>query len=210
MQSTTTVPSGLLYLIALKRRLIRTCFSRVLSARTKLGVSKRGKCMPMPRSCACGSIMAWHSSMTSFSETGSRDSVSLPASIRARSRISLINSSRYHPALRIWSRLRFCDGVGGGVPDSMTCAKPSTALSGVRSSWLMLDRKSDLARLAFSATDLALSSSVFFSCSTRSRRLRSVMSRAAANTPFSLPVAIVEGGRIVGHQRFPCRPWRAR
>ena len=34
--------------------------------------------------------------------------------------------------------------------------------------------------------DLALSSSTFFSCSTWSRRLRSVTSRAAANTPCSL------------------------
>ena len=50
--------------------------------------------------------------------------------------------------------------------DSINWAKPRIALSGLRSSWLMLERKSDLARLAFSATDLALSSSTFFSCST--------------------------------------------
>jgi hypothetical protein len=80
------------------------------------GVSKRGKVTPMPRFCACGSIMAWHSSMTSASDTGSSDSDSLPDSISARSRISLISSSRYQPALRIWSMLRFCEGVGGGVP----------------------------------------------------------------------------------------------
>ena len=43
---------------------------------------------------------------------------------------------------------------------------PVTPMSGVRSSWLMLDRKSDLARLARSASDLALSSSTFFSWST--------------------------------------------
>ena len=40
--------------------------------------------------------------------------------------------------------LRFCDGVGGGEPDSMSWAKPRIALSGVRSSWLMLERKSGL------------------------------------------------------------------
>jgi len=33
-------------------------------ARTKQGASKRGNCMPMPRSCACGSIIAWHSTTT--------------------------------------------------------------------------------------------------------------------------------------------------
>ena len=35
MQSTTTVPSALLYLIALESRLMRTCFTRVRSALTK-------------------------------------------------------------------------------------------------------------------------------------------------------------------------------
>ena len=67
----------------------------------------------------------------------------------------MISSSRYQPALRIWSRLRFCEGVGGGEPDSISWAKPRIALSGVRSSWLMLERKSDFARLAFSAAAIA-------------------------------------------------------
>ena len=122
--------------------------------------------MRMPLFCACGSIMAWHSSMTSTSDMGSSDSDSLPDSINARSRISLISSSRYHPALRIWSMLAFWAGVGSGEPDSINWAKPRIALSGERNSWLMLERNSDFARLAFSATDLALSSSTFFSCST--------------------------------------------
>jgi hypothetical protein len=38
---------------------------------------------------------------------------------------------------------------------SNSCAKPRTALSGVRSSWLMLERNSDFARLAASASSLA-------------------------------------------------------
>ena len=71
----------------------------------------------MPRFCACGSIMAWHSNMTSASDVGSSDSDSFPDSISARSRISLISSSRYHPAWRIWSMLAFWEarrrrGVG--------------------------------------------------------------------------------------------------
>ena len=111
--------------------------------------------MLRPRLCACGSIIARHSSMTSASDTGSRDSVTLPDSISARSRISLISSSRYQPALRIWSRSRCWAGVGGGEPDAMSCAKPRIALSGVRNSWLMPERKSDFARLAFSAAAMA-------------------------------------------------------
>ena len=48
----------------------------------------------------------------------------------------------------------FPTGVGAGESDAINWAKPRIALSGVRSSWLMLDRKSDFARLAFSAADL--------------------------------------------------------
>ncbi len=46
----------------------------------------------------------------------------------------------------------------------MSWAKPRIALSGERSSWLMLERKSDFARLAFSAAALALFNSTFCSC----------------------------------------------
>ena len=55
----------------------------------------------MLRFCACDSIMAWHSCMTSASDIGSSDSTSFPDSISARARISLISSNRYHPALVI-------------------------------------------------------------------------------------------------------------
>ncbi len=54
--------------------------------------------MPMPSCCACGSIMAWHSDMTSANDTDSVDSDTFPDSITERSRISLINFSRCHPA----------------------------------------------------------------------------------------------------------------
>ena len=148
--------------------------------------SNWGKVMLMPRCCACGSIMVRHSDMTSDNDTDSGDSDTLPDSITARSRISLISLSRCHPAWRIWAMLSDWEAVGNGEADSISWAKPRIALSGLRSSWLMLERKSDLARLAFSAADLALSSSTFDSCSACSKRLRSVTSRAAANTPCSL------------------------
>ena len=53
------------------------------------------------------------------------------------------------------------------------------AFNGVRSSCDIVARNSDFIRLA-------CSSSMFFSCNARSKRLRSVTSRAAANTPCSL------------------------
>ncbi len=142
---------------------------RVRSARTYHGVSGRRNDMPIPRPRACGSIIDWHSSITSSSETGSSESVSLPDSMSARSRISLIRSSRYQPDLRIWSMCFFCVGVGAGEPVSRSWAKPRIALSGVRSSWLMPERKSDFAWLAFSAASMAAVSSV-------STRLRTELS----------------------------------
>ena len=76
--------------------------------------------------------------------------------------------------------LSFCDSVGGGESDSINWAKPRMALSGERSSWLMLERKSDLARLAFSAVALALVSAA-------STLLRSVRSRVSLAKPRRLP-----------------------
>src|SRR3989337_1760804 len=75
---TSTVPCSRLYLIALESRLMRTCFARVRSARTKYGMSNRGKVMLMPRCCACGSIMDWHSDMTSANDTGSGEIDNFP------------------------------------------------------------------------------------------------------------------------------------
>ncbi len=85
--------------------------------------------------------------------------------------------------------LRFCEGVGNGVPDSMSWAKPRIALSGVRSSWLMLERKSDFARLAFSATAIAL----FRSSSTCLRTELSVpISRYPMMSPYSSRSAVID------------------
>ena len=106
---------------------------------------------------ANGSISKAHSRIISFSNTGSNDNGCLPDSICAKSKISLINSNKYQPPCKICLRLRCCEGVGIGLPDSINCAKPNMALSGVRNSWLMFDKNSDFAALAFSAMALASS-----------------------------------------------------
>ena len=162
---------------------MRTCFSRVRSALTKYGMPDGGKVIVIPRFRPSGAIMAWHSRRTSVREVGCIDSTRLPASIWERSTISLISSSRYHPDRRICSTLAVWASVGGGVSESMSWAKPRIVLSGARRSWLMQVRKSDFARLAFSASALASSISWLFSCSARSRRFSSVTSRAVRNTP---------------------------
>jgi len=127
--------------------------------------------------------MLWHSCKISFSNTGSLDMGICRDSILFISKISLISFSRCQPARRIWVILACWLSVSRGNSDSINWANPRMAFSGLLNSWLMLDRKSDLARLAFSAMARALSSSLFFSSSNLSRCFRWVMSRAAANTP---------------------------
>ena len=169
VHSTRMLPPVRLYLMAFDRRLISTCFSRVRSAVTKHGPTKVGKARWMPRFCARGTIIWWHSAKTSGRETGSSERVSRPDSTTARSRISSISPSRNQPAFKICSRLAFWLAVGSGESVSINWAKPRMAFSGERSSWLMFERKSDLARFAFSALVLACSNNRFVSFWTASR-----------------------------------------
>jgi hypothetical protein len=77
--------------------------------------------------------------------------------------MSLISVSKCQPPRWIFSVLTRCSGVNAGVPASSNWAKPRMELSGERSSWLMLERKTDLARLASSATRVACKSDEFLS-----------------------------------------------
>ena len=116
--------------MALDSRLMTICLRRVRSAQTKKGRSKRGKVMLMPRCWACGSIMAWHSAMTSASETGSSESDTLPDSITARSRISLISFSRCQPAWRIWVMRPPARASAAGVADLHQLGEPEDRVEG--------------------------------------------------------------------------------
>ena len=64
---------------------------------------------------------------------------------------------------------------------SRSCAKPRIELSGVRSSWLMRDRNSLLARLARSASSRAVRNAI-------SAARRSVMSRVIFENPRNAPL----------------------
>jgi len=72
------------------------------------------------------------------------------------------------------------------IPFSKTSEKPRIALRGVRSSWLILARNCDLARLAASAA-------AFASCTARSARTFSVMSRAVPRYPRNRPASSKNG-----------------
>jgi hypothetical protein len=90
-------------------------------------------------------------SSTSASDTGSTDSDKL-ARFDQRQIENLVDQLQQVPA-RLENLLdaRFC-GRRCGVPDSMSCANPRMAFSGVRSSWLMLDRNSDFAEVGLLGT----------------------------------------------------------
>ena len=94
--------------------------------------------------------------------------------------MSLISDSRCWPLVKM-SPVSSCwvSLIWPIRPSLSASEKPMMAFSGVRSSCDMVARNSDFMRLA-------CSSSTFFSSSVRSKRLRSVTSRAAANTPCSL------------------------
>ena len=73
---------------------------------------------------------------------------------------SLISASRWRPATRMRSTLS-----RSSSPRSDSCSswvKPSTAFSGVRSSWLVLDRNAFLAWVALSASSRAVISSALY------------------------------------------------
>ena len=69
------------------------------------------------------------------------------------------------------------------MPSAMSCVKPPIALSGVRSSWLIVARNSLLARLADSAWARARSASARAHSSAASAALRSVISRRTTTVP---------------------------
>src|SRR4051812_895001 len=72
-----------------------------------------------------------------------------PASIFDRSRMSLMSESRCFPEERMSSRYSFCFSfTSPKMPCDSTSENPMTALSGVRSSWLMFARNSLLWRFA--------------------------------------------------------------
>jgi len=79
------------------------------------------------------------------------------------------------------------------------------AFKGLRSSWLILDRKSDLARLAFSATDLALQFHILF----LQYLIQTVAFGDVAGSgkhALQLSIPVIESGRIVRHNRFLAVP----
>ena len=129
-------------------------------------------------SCAIGASSAQTSSTTSRTSNTRSSRRTWPASIFEKSRMSLMTASSA-PAERCAVSARRRCSVLSGVASSSS-VMPSTPFMGVRTSWLMLARNVDLARLASSATSCACRR-----CSTSRRRpsfTASVEARAAVRS----------------------------
>ena len=100
--------------------------------------------------------------------------------MRAMSSTSLMRLSRWPPAVTTWLAQSRC-AVSESGPRKIR-PKPRMALSGVRSSWLMRERNSLLAALAFSASSLACWSAA----SVRSRRAISARSDSLVRSSSSV------------------------
>ena len=144
--STRTSPCTRLYLMALVSRLISTWRKRVRSARTDPATEP--VCTAMPCRRASGSTIGNTSATTSATSKVCRSSLSWPDCRLDRSSTSSISASRWSPAMRTWSMWARCTGSPRSWSRCSNWAKPSTAFSGVRSSWLMRARNSDFAALS--------------------------------------------------------------
>src|SRR5471032_1779032 len=118
---------------------------------------------------------------------GTASSSSLPDSMREKSSTSLMMPSRFWPARPIlWKKSRGCGATSRCAPRP---AKPMMAFIGVRISWLILARKSLLARVEASASAracwMARIASAFWKADTNGSR--SAMNRSSSAFAIGAP-----------------------
>ncbi len=156
VRRSSTVPAGV-NLIALPTRLSRTCLRRSASTRTWSGACGAiSSSSASPRACALARSSAVTEAASACSDVTAGLRVSLPASILAWSRTSLMIAISVSPDPRAVLTSRRC-WPSSALRRSRSSA-PSTPFIGVRISWLIVARNCDLARLAASAVSLALRS----------------------------------------------------
>src|SRR5258705_9690148 len=142
---TSILPPSGVNLMAFERRFNSTCLTFRSSARMSATRSSMTWWRAMSRRSARSRTrvtafwIAWGKS-NSLASSSIR-----PASIFDRSRMSLMRDSRCRPDSRMSCRYSVCFSLmAPNIPWASTSENPMTALSGVRSSWLMLARNSDL------------------------------------------------------------------
>ena len=169
-------------LMALFSRLVRICRTRDASPMTRRGSDGAGSILSSTRFSSAWGSSIWLTSRTSSgSSNGSFSRAISSASIFDRSSTLLMTPSSARPANWILARNWRCSSVSAVC--SSRYPRPMTALSGVRSSWLMLARNWLFDLLARSAAASASRSS----CSSLHRSVMSwIAPTILAGTPFSL------------------------
>ena len=167
---------------AFEIRLITTWISRSRSPVTAGSPGATSFTSVRPLCSSSDAVAAVARSRMSATVTASMCHSSLPASILARSSTSSMSLVSRSPSLTttfrlsstcwiVWATLRSPVGTSGKMRSSsrflMILAKPSTEVSGVRSSWLTVERNALLAASASSATARAF-------CASSNRRRISV------------------------------------
>ena len=110
----------------------------------------------------------------------------------------MTSASRWVPAFSMcWMRSSCCSVGGRAASRRRSCENPRTALSGVRSSWLMRDRNSVLARLDASSASRA--------CRSARAVFRSVTSRRTAVTSVPRSVWSADSEASSGNSSPPTR-----
>ena len=94
--------------------------------------------------CARGAMVLLTDATTSPKSIGSREACTVPASERAMSSMSLIMVSRIWLFFSISSHERRSASRSGPHASRDICASVMIDVSGVRSSWFTMERRSDL------------------------------------------------------------------
>ena len=168
----STVPTSV-NLSALPIRLSRIWRSRIGSPRSHCGTfGSTSLSSERPSSCARRSSSSTSECTISRRSKSTDSKPILPASIFEKSRMSLMMASSAS-ALPSASETRERDGAGIGSR-SPSCSMPMMPDSGVRSSWLIVARNSDFARVASSALSRARRSASSWRLCARASRMNAV------------------------------------
>ena len=190
---TRIAPCGRLNLIALPSTLKNTCRSRFGSTSR---VTSSAPCRSLAISMSCclarGRTISRAWWIGTLAGTISRVMPGAPRSIQEISRTSFTRVRRCWPASRMWEE--YSSWIGSRPARLRSSAKPSTALSGVRSSWLMRERNSLFVRFARSASSIACRAA-------DSARLRALMSVEIAPRAYGTPESSKSGNLMDNHRR---------
>ncbi len=201
---TSTRPPAGVNLMALARRFQTTCWSRAGSPLTAPAPSSISISSRIPFAFAAGRTVSAAASTAAPRSASRTSSLSLPRTMRATSRRSSTICACV-VALRSMASMARSVACASSRPVRSSLDQPSTAFSGVRSSWDTVAMNSSLERLACSASARASCSRASKAALSASLRRASVRSPKTMATPCaSLPSARMGAANpSMGYSRAP-------